>query len=603
MGASVLACDVGTGSVRVAVFARDGGAKLSSAHVRAIRTRHERPDHYEQSTADVWRAVVAATRAARDEVGRVAFADVAGIAFDATCSLVAVDEATGAPVSVVEPGGGADGVEADVHDIVLWCDHRSVAEAERMNALDSPAVVAVRKHFGGKLSAENEPPKLAHLAAHLPPGVFARTAFFDLADWLSWKCVGGDAASAPRSSCTVACKWGWGPAGHTGWNPAFWRGIGLDGLADSTRVGRTVVPPGSFIGTLCASSAEDLGLPSKVCVGAGMIDAHAGALAMLNPHCRRGSLLEQVAPRLENRLAMVCGTSTCHIAVTHGPVFVPGVWGPYRDAVVPQFWCAEGGQSATGALVDSLLTRAAASGPLGERAAAQGKSLYALLEEMCVDLDTSDVHILPYAHGNVRLDVEWTDSSTGPGGRTPLCRLRAASQSLTSLLSQRSPRADPTLRQVIAGLSLVSKGDQTEAELALLYKATVQALALGARHIVEELNKGGHNVTAIVACGGLAKSTLFKQSLADCCRMPVFTTVEEDSVLSGAAIIASAAAAASAQGDAALLSPSLMRKMTAVNEDTIFRPRADQCDFMDRKFKVFLRMHDDFLAYRQLMRE
>jgi hypothetical protein len=275
-----------------------------------------------------------------------------------------------------------------------------------MNALESPAVVAVRRHFGGRLSPENEPPKLAYLAKTMPPAVFAATAFFDLADWLSWKCVGGPAASSPRSSCTVACKWGWGPLGVDGWSCDFWREVGLASLVDgdvvSTRIGREVVTPGACVGVLCAAAAADLGLGGggAVRVGAGMIDAHAGALAMLNP--RGGVLLEKAAPAVGNRLAMICGTSTCHLALTREPCFVGGVWGPFRDAVLPGFWCAEGGQSATGAYIDNLLARSAAAASLAKRATAEGRTLYEVLEALAVDLDTSDTHILPYVHGNVR---------------------------------------------------------------------------------------------------------------------------------------------------------------------------------------------------------
>lgn len=52
---------------------------------------------------------------------------------------------------------------------------------------------------------------------------------------------------------------------------------------------------------------------------------------------------------------MICGTSTCHMAVSQNPLFVPGVWGPYYSAMVPGLWLSEGGQSATGRLLDHVI--------------------------------------------------------------------------------------------------------------------------------------------------------------------------------------------------------------------------------------------------------
>jgi ribulose kinase len=43
-------------------------------------------------------------------------------------------------------------------------------------------------------------------------------------------------------------------------------------------------------------------------------------------------------------------------------------------------------------------------------------------------------------------------------------------------------------------------------DLVVTYVATVVALALGTRQIIEAMNAAGHNITSIAACGGLCKN-------------------------------------------------------------------------------------------------
>lgn len=43
------------------------------------------------------------------------------------------------------------------------------------------------------------------------------------------------------------------------------------------------------------------------------------------------------------------------MVVSEDPIFVPGAWGPYKNAMVPNMWLSEGGQSATGKLIDHII--------------------------------------------------------------------------------------------------------------------------------------------------------------------------------------------------------------------------------------------------------
>ncbi len=52
-----------------------------------------------------------------------------------------------------------------------------------------------------------------------------------------------------------------------------------------------------------------------------------------------------------HRLAMVIGSSTCHLALSDSPIFSTDIWGPYQGAVLPDMWILEGGQSSTGSII------------------------------------------------------------------------------------------------------------------------------------------------------------------------------------------------------------------------------------------------------------
>jgi ribulose kinase len=149
-----------------------------------------------------------------------------------------------------------------------------------------------------------------------------------------------------------------------GWLRSYWTQIGLDILMKDgfQRLGRKIASPGKALGSgLCASAAMEMGLNVGTPVAVGMIDAHAGALALLA--CEETSSMEDhdvptTMPQqqhLETKLAIIGGTSTCQLAVHPTPRFVDGIWGPYFGALLPDLWLNEGGQSATGALIAHIL--------------------------------------------------------------------------------------------------------------------------------------------------------------------------------------------------------------------------------------------------------
>lgn len=55
---------------------------------------------------------------------------------------------------------------------------------------------------------------------------------------------------------------------------------------------------------------------------------------------------------------------------------VPGIWGPYYNAMIPGMWLNEAGQSVTGKLIDHLIETHPASASLNKISKANNTSLY-----------------------------------------------------------------------------------------------------------------------------------------------------------------------------------------------------------------------------------
>lgn len=89
-----------------------------------------------------------------------------------------------------------------------------------------------------------------------------------------------------RSVCPFVCKWGW-IAGDCidgkvqgDWEEELIQSTGLTELRHLAR--GKVLPTGVLIGKLLPELASSLDLDSNVAIGSGLIDAHAGALGVLD---------------------------------------------------------------------------------------------------------------------------------------------------------------------------------------------------------------------------------------------------------------------------------------------------------------------------------
>lgn len=346
--------------------------------------------------------------------------------------------------------------------------------------------------------------------------------------------------------------------GHeSSWDRDYFETIGLVDLLDdgAEKIGSRIVPMGQPVGSgLTERAAAELGLAPGTPVATSIIDAHAGGLGVLG--ISTGEDID-----FDRRLALIGGTSSCHMVVSPEARKIDGVWGPYYHAMVPGFWLNEGGQSATGSLVDHMIASHAAYPDLKAKAQKENTSVYALLNDHLVTLAgggeiselTESFHILPYFHGN------------------------------------RSPRANPSLTGMIAGLKL----DQSFDSLALQYLATVQAIALGTRHIIDAMNFAGYRIDTILACGGGTKNPLFLQQHANATGCVVHLPKEPEAVLLGAAMLGAVAGGKYAD------IPSAMSSMSKPGRTVT--PQPSTTDFFDAKYRVFHEMYRDQLKYKAMM--
>uniref|UniRef100_A0A3Q1CYG4 FGGY carbohydrate kinase domain-containing protein n=1 Tax=Amphiprion ocellaris TaxID=80972 RepID=A0A3Q1CYG4_AMPOC len=517
--------DVGTASVRAALVTRDG--QLRRTAEEPISIWEPQSDHYVQSSTEIW-----------DKCCTVS-SQVRGIGFDATCSLVVLDQSF-QPVPVSQDGDSQ-------RNVVMWMDHRAAEQAARITNTGH----RVLSRVGGVMSPEMQPPKLLWLKENLKERCWSKAAhFFDLPDFLSWKATG----SLTRSLCTLVCKWTYCPP--EGWDASFWTSIGLEDLLENNfcKIGSVSCSPGSPLGDgLTQEAAEDLGLDPGIAVGASLIDAHAGGLGVIGADVTGFQLPCENQP-ITSRMAMICGTSSCHMAISEQPLFVPGVWGPCLSAMVPDMWLNEGGQSATGRLIDHVVKGHTAYSQLQEKAHYLNSHLSLMANsDSAVDLLGSSLHVWPDFHGN------------------------------------RSPLADPTLKGMVVGLSL----SQTLDDLALLYLATIQALALGTLHILEAMKQAGHDIRTLFLCGGLSKNSLFVQIHANATGLPVVLPDQMEAVLVGAAVLG-----ACASRDYSNIQEA-MEKMAKVGK--VVQPNREVQSFYERKYKVFLQLFSHQREYQALM--
>ena len=609
---AVVALDLGTSSVRAAVFNLSTGNPLSADDaVVPIPTWIAPPSFVVQHSGATWLACQTAIRRAVSNAAVNADLDVVGVGVDATCSLVLRGgddaqrpiRAMPEGVTVRPPALPADCPDQDFGDdgwdTIVWMDHRAEAEAKDMNASTDAAVTAPLRGVGGRISPEMQPPKLLWMSRHMPAGFSCVTHAFDLADFITFRLTG----SMQRSICTATCKWLL-QSQQDGWPKAFYAAFGIDSLVRGA--GDHIAPAGSeflMLGSpvgsgIHASAGLSPALPVGCAVSVGVIDAHAGGIACASAGT---ALSQEHGGDSTLTMALIAGTSSCHMFSAPSPCFVPGVWGPYRNAMLPGLYLNEAGQSASGAVIEAVVSRGFAclkqhAGVQKEEKEAFGPQIECLQQRLQRLVQTA---------ASIESEAPWQSAA---GALTRHVHMGV------DWIGNRSPLAESSLRGTHVGLGLQFDLD----ELARQYLATVQALAYGTRQIVEAVCQASHGTTAVqsvVATGGLAQDALFLQQHADVLGCPV-AALKGNGMLAGSAALAASAAvwtgairspleslSPTSEGDRRALILHFGRLFARTDHMTTAQPTRSErlIQFHHSKYAVSLAMQSDQLRYRSLM--
>jgi FGGY-family pentulose kinase len=460
----LLGLDVGTQSLRAALVDLQG--RTLAFGVAPIETTYPHPTWAEQQPLAWWSAAGEAIRLALAQ-GKVAPEQVIGIGLDCTaCTVVAVS-ASGEPL----------------RPALLWMDQRAFQEADEISRSDDP----VLRFVSGRVSPEWMLPKALWLKRN-EPDIYARAhRVVECTDWMMFRLTGQWTLSLNH----VAVKWNYArPTG--GWPIKLLETVGLSDL--SGKWPEQIVPLGRGEARLSRRAADELGMRAGVPVAQGGIDAYLGMLGM--------------GATRDGDVAVIVGSSTCHLAQSRDGVFGSGAAGCYPDATTPGLYTLEAGQTATGSILDWY--RRHFSGNQQAEAERRKIHVFEVLDELAASVP-------PGAEGLVVRD-DWQGN--------------------------RSPYKNPTARGAITGLSLAHGPGH-------VVKAIYEATACGTRHILENASAHGLRVERIFLGGGGARSPLWLQIHADLLKKPIHLPREKESCALGAAMAAALAAGVYADFDEA----------------------------------------------------
>ncbi len=414
----------------------------------------------------------------------------------------------------------------------LWKDHTGHAEAAEITQLAGRFKPEYLAKCGGRYSSEWFWAKLLR-AVRVAPKVLAKAhTWVEIADWIPAQLAGiTEAGKIKRGICAAGHK----AMFHTAWG-GYPDADFLQKLHPELARIRQSLPDKCFnvadrAGGLSPEWAKKLGLPGGLPIAVGAFDAHLGAVG---------------AGIADGTLVKIMGTSTCDIMVSpmdRAMTDIPGLCGIVPESVVPKYLGLEAGQSAVGDIFNWFVSKIQ---PGGKEAGSHEA------------LTTAAGKLKPGESGLLALD--WYN-----GNRTVL--------------------VDQRLTGLMLGMTLhTSPGE--------IYRALIEATAMGARAIMERFEEYGVNVKRVINCGGIsARNPLAMQIYADIMNRPLAVSRTLQTCALGSAIAGAVVAGRSAGGYDGF--QQAIDAMTGVQEK-VYQPDKASAGVYETLYRLYKQLHDAF---------
>src|SRR4029077_5294999 len=408
----------------------------------------------------------------------------------------------------------------------LWKHHAAQPHADRINAVAHERGEKWINRYGGKISSEWQFAKALQLLDEDPEVYQKADRWIEAADWIIWQLCGAET----RNACTAGYKGIRQDGRYPSRDYLAALNPGFAGFAED-KLEHPISPLGTRAGSLTPRAAAWTGLPEGIAVAVGNVDAHVTPPA--------GNAIE------DGRMVLIMGTSTCHVMNAGKLAEVPGMCGVVDGGIVAGRYGYEAGQTGVGDIFAWFADHA--TPPSYAAAAARlGASVHDVLSAEAAAQP-------PGAHGLIALD--WMNGN-------------------------RSVLVDHHLSGMIAGLTLATRPPD-------IYRALVEATAVGPRVIIDAFTAAGLPVTELVIAGGLMRNEAVMQIYADVTRRPLSLIGSEQGPALGSAL--HAAVAAGAYPDVPAAAAAMGRKT-----DRAYLPDADSAAVYDELYGEYRTLHDYF---------